>query len=267
MAGIHVWCQTGGWSRFRNFTFTKKTSFWNELNTFAAVRIFRYGDEVRMIVRQFCGKRKLMSTMKFLKLSDQVIHNILYDPQFSKQKLYFNRIRIPPVFHIFWDHITVTDMVAQLYRSRPHDGHKLIQTGWKTLEKIKLMGKINRTIGLPYDCDFQYDTFRLFAVCRELIYSDYPAKAGGKTEKFIRQYQAKYPDAYRIYINRNYRENPLVSFFLRIAVRKKRDYRLIDRLLFNPLSAWIIRFFIGRLKKQMPSFLGKQGMPVERMLF
>ncbi|WP_319560534.1 hypothetical protein [Marispirochaeta sp.] len=32
LVGIHVWCQTGGWSCFRDRTFLKKSSLWNDQN-------------------------------------------------------------------------------------------------------------------------------------------------------------------------------------------------------------------------------------------
>ncbi|HDP80403.1 MAG TPA: glycosyl hydrolase family 67, partial [Spirochaetes bacterium] len=97
LAGIHVWCQTGGWSRFRNFTFLKNTSPWNELNTVSTLKIFKDGCSVREAVSAWYRGERLNQLMKFLALSDQVVKWLLYDPALSHRCLYFNRVRIPPL--------------------------------------------------------------------------------------------------------------------------------------------------------------------------
>ncbi len=41
IAGISIWCQTGGWSGFRDLTLLDPGGIWNEINTFITVRMFR----------------------------------------------------------------------------------------------------------------------------------------------------------------------------------------------------------------------------------
>jgi len=43
LRGAMVWCQTGGWIRFRRLTFLDPGGIWNEFNTWAAIRILKYG--------------------------------------------------------------------------------------------------------------------------------------------------------------------------------------------------------------------------------
>ncbi|WP_319416555.1 hypothetical protein [Marispirochaeta aestuarii] len=100
LAGIHVWCQTGGWSRFRDRTFLKKSSLWNELNTWVTIRMFRYDESVKKALKGFHRRylqkgrklsreerrKEIAGLRRFLKLSDYLVLNVLYIPGFRISK-------------------------------------------------------------------------------------------------------------------------------------------------------------------------------------
>ena len=171
--GIMVWCQTGGWSKFKNLTFLKGSSFWNELNTYVTIQIFKNGKSVKEAVAEFAPDMQTENLLEFLKISDEVVQELLYDPGYSQLKLYFNKVRIPPIIHVFWDNVTITDFTIQFYRTFCTDYNMSIEKGIKALEKIERLGEISSEIGLEdYRYDFQRDTFFLFAKARDLIYKD-----------------------------------------------------------------------------------------------
>ena len=53
ITGISVWCQTGGWVPFRRLTYLEKEGIWNELNSYACIKIFKEGQSVEEIAHDF----------------------------------------------------------------------------------------------------------------------------------------------------------------------------------------------------------------------
>ena len=312
VVGIQVWCQTGGWSRFRNFTFLKNTSYWNELNTHVTLKLFRDRVSVEDAVASFLissgGSRggdskikrpkKLKPVLKFLELADQVIHDLLYDPAFARRALYVNRARLPPLLHVFWDSVTINPALQALHLAfvSPDDARRSVAAGFAALDKIKSMRKLARAAGLPYDFRFHFDTFRLFALARQALYGpalnhhhvtenrSSPERTAAETTElanqlrtYCKRYRRRYPDAYRFQIDptmvasgeagaaRGF-VNTAVAFFLRRALRTHREYRWIDRVLFNPLTGRVYAFVFTLLKDRFPAFLNQQGMPLDRLL-
>lgn len=264
IAGIYVWCQTGGWSRFRNFTFLKNASYWNELNTIVTIKLFTESKTTDEIVNDiFKSEKKSNKMLRFLKLSDKLIYNVLYDPAFSDSKLYFNRVRIPPLIHIFWDHVTITNLTRAFYQIFSKKKKSSIKKAKNSLKKIKRMKKIAKDLSLPYDYKFQFFTFYLLTLCRSIIYSNKTKKLIKKFEKLKRIYKKKYPDGYRFHINCTGEIAPfLIRQFIKIAIRKRKKYRFIDILLFNPIMSLTYSLIYRIMIRNFPKFLNKQAMPV-----
>ena len=152
--GIQVWCQTGGWSDFRNFTFLKKTSIWNELNTFVTLKIFKEDMSVEKAIAEFYKKNNTDKFIKFLKLSNFIIENLLYDPVYSKQKLYFNRLRVPSLLNIFWDNVTLSDFIITFYNHFNMYKKESLKSAHIALMNFKKIKKLRNELGLRYDYDF-----------------------------------------------------------------------------------------------------------------
>ncbi len=282
IAGIHVWAQTGGWSHFRNFTFLKNTSYWNELNTAVTLRIFRDGATVKEAASEFYRANAAQSSpnekdvrkfLKFLRLSDRVIRELLYDPEFAPRELYVHRSRVPPLLHIFWDNVTISDHFVTLYNlfvSRK-GARRSVTAGRKALDRIGKMRKIAHELKLPYDARFHYDTFRLLSLCREVIYAKEGSKRRAKVlrriEKDLPRYHAAYPGTYKFFVQVSpERRGFFLRLFLRVAMRQRARYRFLDYVLFNGIMARLYLLIFRMLRHRFPEFLDNRGMPVEKIL-
>lgn len=319
IVGIQVWCQTGGWSRFRNFTFLKNSSYWNELNTHVTLKLFRDRLNLEDAVASFlldleknadtvpqanrsrrdksASKAKSVNrpglndprpknfadVLRFLELSDQVIRELLYDPAFAHQALYINRARVPPLLHVFWDSVTINPIFQILNATfvAPAAARRSVAVGFAALEKIEQMAKLARRAKLPFDHRFQSDTFRLLALGREALYSpvlpaNAPRTAGLKSQlkKHSKEYAREYPKAYRFNIDLEMVEREqqskvmrfVMPVVLRLLLRSDREYRLRDRLLFNPLMGGVYAAVLAVLKDRFPAFVNQQGMPLDKLL-
>ena len=81
MVGISVWCQTGGWLPFWRLAYLEGTGFWNELNSFVCIRLFKEKLEVEQAVVLFAasiGCHGPATPLELLRLSDEVIKDLLY---------------------------------------------------------------------------------------------------------------------------------------------------------------------------------------------
>jgi hypothetical protein len=261
--GIHVWCQTGGWSDFRNFTFMKNSSYWNELNTVVTLRIFRYGLTVEEAVISFAGHDDIEKYMEFLRLADEAVMKLLYLPEFASQRLFFNRVRIPPLLHVSWNNVTVTDHLITFYRAFIDDREEIVRSGYEALACVRRMGPMAGELGIPYNHDFHYDTFELLALCLDLMMSDDPRDLLERIRPLLENYERNYPERYRFYINvSGMRRSPVMRLLLFVSARKRPAYRLIDRFLFNRIMArmYLLAFFL--MRNRLPGFVNRQGMAV-----
>lgn len=281
LVGVQVWCQTGGWSRFRNRTFSKKSSLWNEINTSVVVPIFRDGasvkDAVARVASEFFPKpksgregewgRTLADFQLFLEHSELTVRQLLYDPLFARKTFFINRVRIPPLIHIFWDHVTVTDPIVALYRHAVGSPEESLRFGREALGRIEQMAVLAKKLDLPYRAGFHRRTFELFFEVRRLIYAASGAAILKKLRHDISKYEKRFPDAYRFKIEPS-EKGP--GFWLRFAVgllvRNKPAYRLLDRILFHPFLSRCLLFFLRKNKKLFPSFVGNQAMGLEHFL-
>jgi hypothetical protein len=124
LRGAMVWCQTGGWSHFRNITFVRDSSVWNELNTYACARLFQDGWTAEEAVKGFCSELRpdldWHEMVALLRDADRVVERLWYLPEYSSQSLYFRRIRIPPLLWIFWDTILINHTLRKVLRRLVH---------------------------------------------------------------------------------------------------------------------------------------------------
>jgi hypothetical protein len=264
-SGIHVWCQTGGWSGFKNYTFLKNSSFCNELNTVVTLNIFKKKHSVTKAVKEFYGEVNYRAFLKFLKLTNDVINNLLYDPCFAVKKLYFNKSRVPTILHIFWDNITVTDAVIEFYNAfNEENKEKSIRAAILSLNKIKKIKELLPFIKADFDYNFYSDTFKIIAYIRFLIYKENKDEIAGVLKNKIKKYNKKYKKRYKVYIkiSKNYK-NMAIKSFIKMFVRTDKKYRFVEKFFFNPLSSRIITLFYKLVKKNFPNFSDNQAMPIE----
>lgn len=267
LVGISVWAQTGGWSSFRNITFLKKSSYWNELNAFVSVRMFRDpGRHVEDCVKDFYGKKNLEEFLLFLKYSEKTVENILYDPEFAKQTLYVHRVRIPPILHATWDKITVSDPFRLLSSAFNRNRKKSLQAAESAFLLIKEMRRIGKKLDLPYDPSFHQDSFQIFLNCRKLLLQ-HNQNLFAETKKLVKRYHRKYPNTFHFQLRAPQgRPSLFARLALRILVRKRSRPRFLDRILFHPFLLKIYYLVFLSIRNRLPDFLNRQGMPVRELL-
>ncbi|HBD95854.1 MAG: hypothetical protein A2015_04550 [Spirochaetes bacterium GWF1_31_7] len=271
IAGIHVWCQTGGWSGFVNRTFLKKSSIWNEINTVAVIKIFKDAlnstEVIKYIARDYLKIYDYRKFESFLLLSEDVIKNLLYDPGFASQSLYFNKLRIPPLLYIFWDTVVINRFIVLFFRFFNKNQANTIIQGEKALHSIISMGRIAKELHLDYDVKFQYYTCKIILYARKLLYGGNNVVISLQLKRMIQKYRDRYPFGYTFRIDFNAFEkrtffNPFFKFF----VRNKKEFRKIDYFLFNSISKKIILLVVKLFKKQLSGIAGNRGMSPEFFL-
>jgi hypothetical protein len=255
LVGISVWCQTGGWTQWRNITFLKDSSIWSELNTFATIKIFREHLSAKKALKIFFNNKKFV---KFVKQYHKVLNHILYIEGFSDKELYFRRARIPPLLWVSWDHITISPLMVSLLN---YAGQRRFKMGKKKLKKILELG---RELGIE-DIEFLYDTLKILSYCRKMLWKN---PSDNRLNKKIEKYTQKYPDSFNFSTNFSVHTRLQIvnQMVFKLLIRTQPEYRRIDRLLttrfFSSLFYFIVHVAYIR-SKNLPKFVNKQAMKLK----
>lgn len=280
MAGIHVWCQTGGWSRFTNYTFMKGSSLWNELNTWITIRIFRYDESVsaglKQFHRRFLRRGRLLKRAerveevnrlaRFLRLSDRLVRQVLYLPGFASRRRYFFRMRVPPLLHAFWDAMTITPLFRGVFREAGCRGPEMSLAEMR--EALAEMQSIATELELPYKAEFHAELFTIFYRAQEALCRDDPREAEEALNELIPPFNAKYGELYHFQLRSLRRPvtTALAGIAARILLRPRRPYRPLDRIIFHPALRFLMLGMIKLAKRGMPEFVDTQAMSIEELL-
>ncbi len=272
IAGISVWCQTGGWSGFRDLTLLEDAGIWNEINTYVPLRIFRDNLRTDQALQAYC-KEYLETTdwpslRELLDLSDRVVKNLLYIDEFATRRIFFRRLRMPPLIAVYWKHILISHFMRKILRFyvSPACGRDLVKTGYHALRDIRRMKEIAAKLGLPQeDFDFQYDTFRIIAVARAYYFLSHPERTLRLLRKMKENYETKWPEP-RYAVQLDPRPFPLRSVhfsrIINILFRRQSSYRRLDRILAVTLYS-ILQPLIRRVNHRIfPDFAQKQAMGI-----
>lgn len=273
MVGMSVWCQTGGWIPFRRLSYLESPAIWNELNSHVSIRIFKGRASVEEAIASFAARKNISNVDKFtelLKLSDEVIKELLYIPEVARKKRFFRRVRIPPLLTVMWNNIFINDSVRTALRAIVSSGENCIESGERSLEKIEQMKLLAEELDLSTDdFDFMYDTFFILNLAREYYFTPYNEEIRQTIKSAKRAYKKKYPKSLRprYRIKTNYSpflfKRRHLRFMLRITLRKKRRYRLLDHLITLHLLGFAYRFLVKIRPKSIPKFARKQAMGIE----
>lgn len=273
IAGISLWCQTGGWCSFRGRTFIEDSSLWNEINTFVTLKIFKDGLTPEEAVRQFAAKylpgTDWAKLLALLRLSDEVVKELLYIDEFARRKIFFRRLRVPPLLSVFWDYVIITHSMRKILRCFVLDRDNAIHQGYAALRKIRSMQRLADELGLPSrGLAFQYDTFEILAAAREYYFGTYRPSVARRLKAMKRRYKSKYSDRYHVKLDFSRFSMPRSRLrrLMGLLLRNQRGYRLIDRILmigavslFSPLLRMTQRRF-------MPEGLRRQAMGIDTIL-
>lgn len=272
IAGISVWCQTGGWSHFDRITYLENSSIWVELNVFTTVKIFMESKTAEEAATEFiriktgCSDPETFITL--LRLSDKVIKELWYIPEYAAKRLYFRRTRVPPLLYVFWDTIIINHTMRKVIRRFVHERREAIHDGYRALYKIEKMKSLAAQIGLDTRCfDFQYDTFRILASAREYYFSEWNDAIASHIREYVKDYKEKYPNGFHIEVDFSQvrAKKWLIKSIFWISLRRKPAYRWIDRLILLKFAWLVYPLFRMWEKRRMPSFTRNQAMGIETL--
>jgi len=272
MAGAMVWCQTGGWTRFRRLSFLDPGAVWNEINTWVAIRLFRDGVSAEQAIeswrQRYAPAMDPAKLLQFLQLSDSVVQRLLYVEEFARQKIFFRRLRIPTQLSVFWDHILINHSMRQVLRCFVTDGEVAIKQAHQSLRELAEMKQLAADLKLPVDdIIFMHDTFEVLAAAREYYFREFSPEIVARLTSLRTEYRARYPVRYSIHLDfKPVRiKSRRLRGYLKILFRNKRGYRLIDRIFTVRILSWLYPLLKRMGFRFLPEFSDKQAMGIDTL--
>jgi hypothetical protein len=274
VVGASVWCQTGGWGKFRRRTYLEDSSIWVELNAFVTVQLC-LGRSCEQAVEQFCARFyadvAVQPFLQFLRLADEVIQDLLYIREMAERPLFFRRLRVPPLLHVYWDRLLINPLMHTLLRALIQDHRRAIDEGWRGLRTLARMQQLAEAYQLPQlGLQFQYDTFEILATARNYIFGGADPETLKRLQRLKKRYRSTYQRRYAIKIRTGssprHRHLTYLPLLLTLALRRQRGYRLIDHLFILKLPA-IVYPLVKRWRRWLfPKYARKTGMGIETIL-
>ena len=277
LVGFSMWCQTGGWHGFsrRPFVTERATDeeVWIALNCVSAVGTFRYKRSCEESIEGYLGEKRAKAAIQLLRLSDTVIHRLLYIPSFAREELFFRRVRIPPLFHVYWDCIFCTSSVRKLMRCFVPDHEEALRDVEEVLPLFEEMKALAGQALLPVrDIEFMQDTFTLMALARSYYFRAWNPEIVAAIKEAKDKYKEKWPRSersrYRIKTDfEPFRvKRRTIGFASRFLLRKRRGYRLWDHLVVLSLLSFAYRIVGRHGEKVLPKFVRKSAMGIESVM-
>ena len=274
LAGISVWCQTGGWHRFRRRAFLENDGrdIWIRLNTAAAIMVFKRGKPADAMVADMLGPERASAALELLDHADTVIQKILYIGGFAEQKLFFRRVRIPPLLHVYWDSLFINHGVRKVMRHFVGDPNRALTDGEVAAGLFPKMISLAREAGLSADdIEHMSDFFHLILLARRYYFLPFNDSLADQIRLEKMAYKQRWPKAerqrYRIKIS--FKPLPVkrrtLALAARILLRRRRGYRWVDRVFTLHLAALAYRILRPRDPAAMPKFLRKSAMGVDAL--
>lgn len=258
LIGISVWCQTGGWHHFRRLAFFDDGSPWVENNARVALGIFSRGQSLAECV---------LEGRKFFELLDRVIREAYYIGPFAEQKLFFRRIRIPPLLHVYWDTLFVIAPVRKLMRFFVEDHEGALREGE---EAMKLLPRMLELVDeLPYpreDVEFLESTLQMISLARRYFFESYSEELTEEILAAKREYKRRWPKGVRarFRIRTDFKPFRLKRRTLKwgsaVMLRRQRGYRFVDYLFGLTVLGFCYRLFRRAKPKALPKFVRESAM-------
>jgi hypothetical protein len=275
MAGISVWCQTGGWHRFRRLAFlpgNQHPDTWIRLNAAAAIHIFRYRKSVEQSVAEVVGEERAPATLQLLRHADTLILQLLYIEDFARQKLFFRRVRIPPLLNVYWDCLFINHAVSKTLRHFVPDPESALRSGEGAATVFPEMIRLAQEAELPVaDIEHMRDFFAMLLLARRYYLLPFDAELAERIRSAKKEYKKRYPQAvrerYRIKISfEPFKiKRRTLALAASLLLRRKRGYRVIDHLFTLHLIGYLYRLFKPRDPKAVPKFLRKSAMGIDSL--
>lgn len=270
--GIMAWCQTGGWHPFRRLTWLESSSIWTEIDTHVTLRLFKYDESVETAIQTFpgCESGSRSAWVELLRLSHEVVTELLYVPQFARQSLYFRRVRIPPLIGVYWHNIFVSHSIKKVLKHFVEDGEAAIRSGHTCLRKIDRMRELAEEFGLPVeDIDYMKHTFGILALAREYFFRPFDDDIVDRLKKAKKAYKKRYPrkTRFRYAVKLDFKPFQIsrrsFNWFLNYCLREQHTYRISDRLFFTRFLSLIYGLVKRARPKMIPKFARKSAMGID----
>ena len=275
MVGISVWCQTGGWHRFRRLAFlpeNKNPDIWIRLNVATAIHVFKYGKSVEQAITETVGPDRAPATLALLQHADTLIHQLLYIEDFARQKLFFRRVRIPPLLNVYWDCLFINHAVSKTLRHFVPNPVQALRSGEAAASLFPEMIRLALEAELPVsDIEHMRDFFSILVLARRYYFLPFDESLAARIRSAKKDYKKRYPaygrERYRIKISfEPFKvKRRTLSWVASVLLRKKRGYRIIDHLFTLHLIGYLFRLFKPRSPKDMPKFLRKSAMGIDSL--
>jgi hypothetical protein len=248
LEGIMVWCQTGGWIKSNKITFLNNSSKYVELNTISTLNIFK-GKNPKFEIQNFFNNKNMIEFFeKYNDLSDKILY-----PK-NKKELFFNKVYIPPTIWIFWNNIVINSFTTTFVN--------------KYYEKINIKEEeFNYLLTLGIKCKlknivFYIETMKLLYSVRLAFQKEISINS---INEIINKYNQKYNFFFSLVKTNN--KSFLIKLILKIFIRERKNYRIIDRLITNKIFIYALYYAIilGK-KKSIPAFVNNQAMPLKDII-
>jgi hypothetical protein len=273
LVGFSVWCQTGGWHGFRRLAFLQREAIWIELNAAVIARVMQHGESVEKSIATLVGHPRAAEALEFLRHADAAILQILYVEDFARQKLFFRRVRIPPLLHVFWDCIFFNDASRKMLSHLVRDPETALRSGEAVFQNFPRMLELAAKLDWPAeDIEFMRDTFGILLLARRYYFQ--PASAQLETEILAAKaaYKLRWPRPHRQRYRLRTSFEPLpvnirtLRWTLALVLRRKRGYRVVlDHFITLRVLSWTYRLFRARYEKALPKLARKTAMGVDAL--
>ncbi len=271
LVGFSVWCQTGGWVPFRRLAYLDGSAIWTEINAFVSLRLFEYEESVEVAVQEcvrFMGLADADAVLELLRLSEEVVKELLYFEDYAREKLYFRRVRIPPLIEVYWHTIFIHQSIRKLLGHFARDREAAVRTARQAMRKIERMQELAQRSGLPVeDIEFMHDTFEILALAREFFMGLDHDDIRRRIQRAKSAYRKKYTHRPRYRISVSFRrfEDPgrFTRWLLKTMFRTHPGYRIVDRVFVLHLLSLFYRLVKRRRPGWIPEFARDSAMGID----
>lgn len=273
LLGFSVWCQTGGWHGFRRLAFLQPEAVWIELNAIAIARIMQRGHSVEAVIADVKGEANAADALEFLRHADSAVRQILYVEEFAQQKLFFRRVRIPPLLHVFWDCVFFNDAPRRLLGHFVRDPENALRSGEAAFQGFPRMVELAARLGWPVeDVEFMRDSFAILLLARRYYFEPPSAELQAQVMAAKAAYKERWPRSarQRYRLRTSFDALPVNArtfrWLVALVVRRQRGYRaVLDHFFTLRVLSWTFRLFRTRNEKALPKLARKTAMGVDAL--
>ncbi|MGE9271114.1 MAG: hypothetical protein ACQKBU_09960 [Verrucomicrobiales bacterium] len=274
LIGMSVWCQTGGWHRFRRLPFLEQAGddSWVRINTQLALRIFRYGESVETALHALYPAAKAEAIGELMRHAAVIYRDLIYIEEFARQKLFFRRVRIPPILHVYWDCLFINSAVRKIMRYFVKDPETALRSGEAAITLFPRMIELAREADLPVvDLEHWRDFCHLIRLARRYYFLPYDPALVQQIREAKTTYKKSWPrssrERYRIklFFEPFRMKRRTLTWLTSLLLRRRRGYRMIDQLFTLNLLGMLFRIIRTSNPKAVPKFLRKSAMGVDTL--